>query len=384
MKREAYGDRLRQELAGVRVTPALRRRTLSAMKRKEMPLMKKKIPLALALLLAALLLGGAALAAAGYWGLLDFVGRYGGTYVPESSPAYIQQHVASWETERLTVNVREMYYDGYCLQAIVDVKPRDPGVLLVSGMYSTNDYLCNMRPDVTEQEDARTVAQYYREGGYETLLAVWPAITTDGDVHQSSFLQEDGTLTFYLETGYKDYQPVRETTLRLLIMTCIDPENDRMDRSLDERVSFPLTLTIPEGVAPVVYVCDVPQDFPEAGVRVDRLTVTALPLSLYAAIEYTAIDPERYALVADSLWFEFIDPNSTETLPALQRLDSGFSGEGGIEIIGEGRIRQFETLGVNELRDTYTLRIYDAWEKTRYESRAFPMHEVPGCGMTGE
>ena len=381
MTHEEYAARLRAELSGVHVSPALRRRTLSALEGKEQPIMKKKLSTALVIVLALLLLGGAALAAASHWGLMDFVSQYSGTHIPQNAPDYIQRSVAAWETETLSIDVRELYYDGYYLQAVVDVRPRDPGVLLVSGMYGTNDYYSNLRPDVTEQEDPRTVAQYYREGGYETLLAVLPAMTTDSDLSQSCFLQEDGTLTFYLEAGYKTYQAVRDTALRLLIMTCADPENDRMDRSLDERVTFPLTLTVPESIRPVTYVCDMPQVFPGAGVRVDRLTVTALPLSLYAAIEYTVIDPERYALLEDSLWFEFIDPDSTEMLPALQRLDSGFSASGSMEVIGEGRIRQSETLGVNELRGEYTLRAFDAWTKERYETRSFVMQETIGnCG----
>lgn len=376
MKREEYAARIRAELSGVHVSPALRSRTLSALEGKERPIMKKKLSTALVIVLALLLLGSAALAAASHWGLMDFVGQYSGAHVPQNAPDYIQRSVAAWETETLSIAVREMYYDGRYLQAVVDMKPRDPGVLLVSGMYSTNDYFCNLLPGVSDQEDSRTIAQYYREGGYEKLLVLLPAITTDGDVSQACSLQEDGTLTFYLEAGYREAQTTRDTELRLLIMTCADPENDRMDRSLDERFTFPLTLTVPEGVRPVTHVCDVPQEFPKAGVRVDRLTVVALPLSLYAAIEYTVVDPERYALLEDSLWFEFIDPDSPETLPALQRLDSGFSGSGSIEVIGEGRIRQSETLGINELRSEYTLRAYDAWEKTRYESRTFVMQEA--------
>lgn len=377
MKREEYAARLREELSAVHVPPALRSRTLAALQKKEEPIMKKKLTLVLITALIALLLGSAALAAAGHWGLLDFVGRYAAPHhIPEDAPAYIQQNVAAWETEDLTVSVREMYYDGYYLQAVVDVKPRDPSTLLVSGMFSTNDYYANLHPELTTEEDSRTIAQYYREGGYERLLVLSPAVTTDGETSQGVFLQEDGTLTFYLETGYNAPLPTRHADLRLLIQTCVDPEHDRMDRSLDERATFPLTLNIPEGVVPVTYVCDTPQEFPEAGVRVDRLTVVALPLSLYATVEYSVIDAERYALVEDSLWFEFIDPASTAASPVGQRLAGGFTGTGGVEIIGDGRFIQRETLGVNELHSEYTLRAFDAFTKDRYEARTFVMQEA--------
>jgi len=376
MKHEDYAARLQQELSQIHVPLELRRRILSALPAKEEPIMKKKLSTALIFALVALLLGTVALAAAGHWGLMDFVGRYASSHVPQDAPEYIQQNVAAWETETLTIAVREMYYDGRFLQAVVDVKPRAPRTLLVSGMYSTNDYYCNLLPDVTDREDSRTIAQYYRDGGYEKLLAVCPTVTNDGDASEDCCLQEDGTLTFYLEAGYREPQNVRDVTLRLLVMTCVDPENDKMDRSLDERVTFPLTLTFPEGVAPVTYICDEPQEFPEAGVRVNRLTIVALPLSLYATIDYSVFDEEKYIPLEDALWFEFIDPDSPETLPALQRLDGGFTSSGSMEVYGDGQFIQSETLGVNELHGEYTLRAFDAWTKERYESRTFIVHEV--------
>ena len=376
MKREEYAARLHEEMQRVRVSPALRQRTLTALRKKEVPIVKKKMTLALALLLATLLLGSVALAAAGYWGLLDFVGRYGGTHIPDNAPDYIQTDVAAFETEDLSIAVREMYYDGRYLQAVVDVKPRDPKTLLISGMYSTSDYYANLLPDVTDQEDSRTIAQYFRDGGYEKLLVISPVVTCENDAGQGCFLQEDGTLTFYLEAGYNEPQSTRDVELRLLIQTCTDPENNRMDHSLNEHVTFPLTLTVSEGVIPAVYVCDVPQDFPEAGIRVDRLTIEVLPLNIYATIEYSVIDEERYVPLEYALWLEFIDPDSPETLPALQRLDSGMTSTGGTEVVGDGRFIQRETLGVNELRDEYVLRAFDAWTKERYESCTFTMRQV--------
>ena len=376
MKRDEYSARLRQELQIIRVSPALRSRTLAAIEKKEKPIMKKKLTLVLAVALLTLLLGSAALAAASHWGLVDFVGRYSGAHVPQDAPAYIQQNVAAWETEELTISVSEMYYDGRYLQAVVDVKPRDPSTLLVSGMYSMNDYYANLLPDVDSQQDSRTIARFYREGGYGKLLALSPAVTCENDAGQDCFLQEDGTLTFYLEAGYEEPLDVRDVELRLLIQTCTDPENDHMDRALDKRIIYPMTLRVPEGVIPVTYICDEPQEFPEAGVRVDRLTVVALPLSLYTAIEYSVIDEERYAPLEDALWFEFIDPAVTAEFPVQQRLDGGFTGTGGIEVVGDGRFIQRETLGVNELHGEYTLRAYSAWTKDRYEARTFVMREA--------
>ena len=98
MTHEEYAARLRAELSGVHVSPALRRRTLSALEGKEQPIMKKKLSTALVIVLALLLLGGAALAAASHWGLMDFVSQYSGTHIPQNAPDYIQRSVAAWET----------------------------------------------------------------------------------------------------------------------------------------------------------------------------------------------------------------------------------------------------------------------------------------------
>lgn len=377
MKHEEYSVRLHEELEIVRVSPALRQRTLAALQGKEKTIMKKKLTMALAFALAALLLGSVALAAASHWGLMDFVGQYGGTHVPSNAPDYIQRNVAAWETETMSIILREMYYDGRYLHAVLDMKAHDPHTLLISGMYTPQDRMTSLNGQWEEDEgaDLRTIAQYWQDGGYDRLLAISPAVTCENDTAGACRLQEDGTLTFYLEAGYNQPQAVRDVELRLLIESYIDPMTSTMDSARD-RVTQPLTLTVPPDVAPVTYICDTPQEFPEAGVRIDQLTIEALPLSLYATIEYSVIDEERFEPLVDGLWFEFIDPESTETALALQRLDSGFTSTGSIGELGGGRFTQRETLGANELHDTYTLRAYSAWTKERYETRTFVMHEA--------
>lgn len=359
MTREEYADRLRQELAGVHVSPTLRHCTLSALKEKEQPIMKKKISTALVFVLVMLLLGTVALAAAGHWGLLDFVGRYGGSHVPSNAPDYIQKDVAAWETDALSVTVREMYYDGRYLQAVVDVKARDEKTLLVSDANTVQYTMTGVSDTSAERGDIGRV------------LAVSPVITSDEGISPSCRQQEDGALTFYIEAGYHDYQPGREVELSLLITPHRDPVTGAAD-SATEHLSFPLTLTVPAGVAPVVYVCNTPQEYPASGIRVEHLSIEALPLSLYATIQYSAMDEDQYALRDDALWFEFCDPVSMEAIPC------GLTFSGSVRTLEGRSFIQRCTLGVNDLHDEYALRLFNEWTRAYDETRFFRMQKVNG------
>ena len=80
------------------------------------------------------------------------------------------------------------------------------------------------------------------------------------------------------------------------------------------------------------------------------------------------------------MFFEFIEPNSTEAENANQRLNGGLTGGGTVSRL-DGRneeapeigtvYRQSDSLGLNELSEQYTIRAYNCWDKTRYESKTF-------------
>ena len=108
MKRDEFRMQLHRELDGVRVSPALRQQTIAAAQGKGEPIVKRKMTFALAAALMAVLLCAAALAAAGRWGMLDFVGRYQGSYIPEDAQDYVKTNVLTMENEWVTVTVREL------------------------------------------------------------------------------------------------------------------------------------------------------------------------------------------------------------------------------------------------------------------------------------
>ena len=121
-------------------------------------------------------------------------------------------------------------------------------------------------------------------------------------------------------------------------------------------------------------------DFPSVGVQVSNVTLTVTPLEIRYTLEYEITDLALYNQQKGGLWFEFIDPNSTETSPYAQRVSDGPAavGSGGRvdgrydlpDEIGT-RFCEIGSIGLDALGEQYTLRAYNAWDQTRYEQIAF-------------
>lgn len=389
MKREEYTARLHEEMQAVRVSPALRSRTLSAIREKENPIMKKKLTIALTFVLVTLLLGSVALAAASHWGLMDFVGRRTQTWLPDNAEAYFDSEVLIAETDAGILTVREVYYDGYRAHITMDLAPKDNKTLLVRDLFSMDDVVGNLfHYSLHEAEDdQRTIAQYFADGGYNSLWLTDIHPMQYDDYATDAVLNEDGTQTFYLWVQFSERQPTRPLDIELWLCQFSGPEAYDRSRYVFEhtKVSLPMTLTAHPEASGETYICDIPQEFPQAGVRVDRVVAEVMPLDIYARIEYTVIDQEAFDSLEGGLWFEFIDPTSSETSPNRQRLKTGLSTDGSIWGEPNGTFFiQRETLAANELHDEYTLRAYSAWTKDRYEARTFVMREVPGPEAVSE
>lgn len=395
MKREELSGALHRRMEGVQVSPRLRRQTLAAAQGKEgRPIMKKKFSAALAAALIIAALSAVALAAAGRAGMLDFLARYQGTYIPDDAGSYIQSDVATLEEDALTVSVRELYYDGRTARLMVDVTPKDEKTLLLGADCSMLDSWQNLAQPLDgswDEADTRTVLDVYRAGGYTSAcrVSLWTEEVAEGrtDGAMDFALGADGTLTIYLEQRYDSDLPGREIALVVDAIPFADPERDALDVSARRRVSQRLTMTAVQAAPTAqaetgVYVNAEPIVYESIGVRVDSVRIEVKPLELYATVEYTVIDRERYAQTDDGLWFEFIDPDSTAELPYEQRLADGLAA-GGSSYPADGdldtatRFVQQGTLGKNELRDSYTLRAFECWGKQRFETHTFEMIPAP-------
>lgn len=394
MRREEYAARLHREMENIRVSPELRQRTLSALRGQAIPAkkeagnpMKKKFAVVLIFAIVTLMLSGVALAAAGYWGVLDFVSG-SDTWLPEDAQTYFTDEVLITETDAGVLTIREVYYDGYRAHITADLTPKKANTLLVPARYDIHDGVGNLfRYTLAEAEaDRRTIAQFYEDSGYNDLWLADISAAQYAESLTDSILNEDGTLTFYLQLTCEERQPTREAELTFSLFHLDSPDQYDYARYVSERtkITLPLTLTVPDGTSSHIYVSDVPQEYPQVGVRVDRITVEVMPLDIYASIDFTVIDQAAYEKLDGGLWFEFIDPVSLEESYSRQRLKTGLSSDGSIGGDPDGTVFvQHETLSANELHDIYTLRAYDAWTKERYETCTFTMREIAQDELNG-
>lgn len=384
MNREVFASQLRRELSCAQVSPQLRRRVLDAALGKEHRVMKKKLSLGIILMMVLLLFCAAAIAVAHRAGILDFAGRYQNSYVPQNAQSYIQTGILTAENELVAATISELYYDGRIARMTVDLTPKDPTIMLLGPTMDVTDPWQNMTllSGSQEEADLRTVLDVFNEGGYAAIYSadawLWPI---SGDFPGGSgdhTLNEDGIFTQYCEIDFEDDQPQREVLFKLYLTPVpLSADSDIPRESII--LECPLTL---ESTEPgEVYGSTQPVAFPSVGVRIDQLLVEVKPQDLYVILDYTITDPEVYARMENGLWFEFIDPHSTAQAPYDQRLKGGMSGGGSVTgLDGDSqtatRFRQVETLGRNELHDTYTLRAYSAWSKERYETHAIPVEKL--------
>lgn len=391
MKKEAFASQLHDGLSDVRVSPWLRRRTLDAIQGKEPVIMKKKLSVGTVCALLILAIAAVALAAATHAGMFDFIGQYQGTYIPEDAQSYVQNDVLTLDNELVSVTLKELYYDGHVARMTVDVTPKDPHILLLGVDAALDDNwqnLVRLGRD-WDENDGRTIAEYAAQQGFTSAYVVnvyLDEVRNGGLVSGVADynLSEDGVLTHYAQSDFIDIQPARDTRLHVSLMPYSTPLGQNSVRTgspvnLEAPLTLDASLHTRQTDAPTAYESTEPIDFPNAGVRVDSLRIDVTAQELYVTIDYTVTDPNVYAATDCGLWFEFINPEISDAEPYKQRLASGLSGGGSVMPLDSEtpekatHFRQQETLGLNELRDTYTLRAYDAWEKNRYDTRTVEM-----------
>ena len=408
MKNDQVTNAMREAMHSVHVSPRLRARTLYAMRGKQERSyqMKRKISVVMACALIGVMLVTVALAVANHTGVLDFINMYDVT-LPENATDYVQTDVASAESDGLHAAVREAIYDGRRLRMVVDLSMDGEKPLLTAMDCALNDPFAWLHRDGSE-DGSRTVLDAYRSDGYTDLYYLATSISDgaeEGTMNSHSgdyMLQEDGTLTCYYEICFMDDLPQRSLTFSAQALPYVEADGETQpdsgangDSAADNAsgnaaveeeigmkldrdhpcakvdVSFDLTAT---EITEERYVSDAPVEYESIGVRVYQVTMTVKPLEIDYVISYTITDPEKYAVTDEGLWFEFIDPNSTEAEPSAQRLKAGSSN---LDAAGNADLTQVQeqsgTLALSELRDTYTMRAYECWNKQRFETHEIHM-----------
>lgn len=381
MKNDQVTNAMREAMHSVHVSPRLRARTLYAMRGKQERSyqMKRKISVVMACALIGVMLVTVALAVANHTGVLDFIKRYDVT-LPENVTDYVQTDVASAESDGLHAAVREAIYDGLRLRMVVDLRMNGEKPLLTAMDCALNDPWTFLNRTAANTE-ALTVLDAYRVDGYTELYYLSTSISDGAEEdtmnsYSGDFtLQEDGTLTCYYEICFMDDLPQRSFTFSSTAIQYVEKDGtmqlDRDHPIAKVDVSFDLTAT---EIAEERYVSDAPVEYESIGVRVDQVVMTVKPLEIDYVISYTITDPEKYAVTDEGLWFEFIDPNSTEAEPSAQRLKAGVTA---MDTAGNQDLTKVQeqdgSLALSELRDTYTMRAYECWNKQRFETHEIHM-----------
>lgn len=381
MKNDQVTNAMREAMHSVHVSPRLRARTLYAMRGKQERnyQMKRKISFVLACALLGAMLLTVALAVANHTGVLDFINMYD-VALPENATDYVQTNVASAERDGLHAVVREAIYDGRRLRMVVDLSMDGEKPLLTAMDCALNDPFAWLRRDGSE-DGSRTVLDAYRADGYTDLYYLATSISDgaeEGTMNSSSgdyMLQEDGALTCYYEICFMEDLPQRSLTFSAQALPYVEADGEmKLDRDHPRAkvdVSFDLTAT---EITEERYVSDAPVEYESVGVRVDRVTMTVKALEIDYVISYTITDLDKYAVTDEGLWFEFIDPNSTETEPSAQRLKAGLTA---MDTAGNADLTQVQeqdgSLALSEKADTYTMRAYECWTKQRFETHEIHM-----------
>lgn len=373
---------INHSLSGLQEDPWLAAKILAAAKGEEPVKKKLSAAMVLAVALICVTLSGAIAAALNAWGIISFASRHSDTFVPENAALSITQEHLAAETAHAVCTVCESCYDGKTLRLTANIAPKEK--VLLSGNFSLSDNADNLSPALPPD---MSIAEYALKH-YDGRIAEVALEPQDAETATNDFmLNGDGSATVYIECTYENEKQEREATLSLSYLPLkdtaakaflTDPEStDLYDVPRAETADLILSVRAVKNNA---LVCDQPLDFPSVGVRVNKVALTATPLEIRYTIDYTVTDAKLFAAQDEGLWFEFIDPDSKEKDPSAQRVPAGLTSNGSVERtdgndgqpVKEGAsFRQSDAIGLNALKEEYTLRAYNAWEKTRYEAATF-------------
>lgn len=369
-------------LSHVQADPWLTQRVLAHVKGEEPVVKKISASMIIAILLVILTLTGALATALNAWGIIDFVGKRPNVYIPPLYEESIKQENTVVEGDNLTCHIQQSYYDGKILRVTAQIIPKGDVLLLGESTYQHDTIECLFPNFDVEQSTVAAYALKHHEG---RMAEVVLGIDSDVDSSGGFRLNEDGSATLYLEAYFEDEQIDRGISLQLTYLPLIyipEAEWQTYDGSAYdffalESLFIPMTF---HASSVKKFVSEDSLDFPSVGVKVSNVTLTVTPLEIRYSLEYEITDLALYNQQEGGLWFEFIDPNSTETSPDAQRVSDGltFVGSSGrvdgrYDLPNELGTRYVEigSIGLDALGEEYTLRAYNAWNRTYYEQVTF-------------
>lgn len=348
----------------------------------EQPAPRRKMPAALVLALVAMLMVTAAVATS-QTGLLGLIQRMQYPDLPNEAQSYIQTDGTTLETEDFLVTIPEHYYDGRTLRTTVTVRPKEGRKLLYTNGIATYEpwqKLIQLDKLDVDPNDTRTLQDMF--SAFDKVHSVHLNLVCDGVVLQESgfisayytrdfaFDPETCTLTFFLQARFEEQLSQREMELKMTIY-----ENEDGMLVHHQRLLHSMTLTA--NTQREVYECTEPVIYPEAGVRIDKLTLQVLPQDIYYTIDYTILEWKESTFRAGhpAIWFSFCRTPPQKGVP-IDLLSSGLNSLHNYRPVEGMQYVQTGTLARSEFNDTCYIVARDMGRKIRYEANAFPVHLV--------
>lgn len=329
------------------------------------PVKKICFRLAAAVAMVCILSAGAALALTNTWGILDFLsGRRVEVKVLPEAADIVQRDVPQKgsQTELASFAAREAVFDGQNVYIIVDARPSDPGYLLLGPDASPSDPVGNMGPLFSGKTG--TIADYARENNKEMINT--SVVISGGNSSVDYLLEADGTLVYMLNGSYTGDSAASEMKLACAAAPFVSREGT-FELDMPNKKATTLSVTLKNSGTKETVTSTASAVYGDCGVRVDKVTLSGSAMAIYAEIEFTVIDREKFAETDDGLWFEFLDENG-------DRLPDGASSGGSAEAVDENHFIQKVSLQASEtLPGGIILRGYNCWEKNRYETHTFEM-----------
>ena len=371
---------LDRQLSPVEWTEADTHAVRLGMQEKGSPRRKLRAGLVLALLLV--LMGTAAVAGTQN-GLLGLIQRMQYPDLPNEAQSYIQTDDVTLETDDFLVTIPEHYYDGRTLRTTVTVRPKEGRKLLYTygvASYEPWQKLIQLDKLNVDPNDTRTLQDMF--SAFDKVHSVHLNLLCDGLVLQENdiipayftrdfaFDPETCTLTFFLQARFEEFLPQREMELKMTIY-----ENEEGMLVHHQRLLHSMTLTA--NTQPEVYECTEPVVFPEAGVRIDKLTLKVLPQDIYYTIDYTILEWKESTFRAGepAIWFDFCRSMPQKGKP-IDMLSIGLKGMSYYRQVEGMHFVQTGTFASSEQLNAYYLVARDMGRKIRYEANAFPVHLV--------
>lgn len=303
------------------------------------------------------------LAATNTWGILDFItGRGQARVLPEAADM-VQKDVAQsgGQTGFGSFEVREAIFDGKNVYLVIDVKPSNLKYLLLGPDASPLDPIGSLGPSFSDKSG--TIEEYANDNHLEMINT---SVGISGVNSVDYLLNEDGTLVYMLNGSYASSSLQATIEVDYAMAPFVRREGKMaIDAENIQRSTFLVALDN-SGVKAVA-TSTAPAAFNNFGVQVDKVTLFGSSMAVYADIEYSVIDDEKFARAKDGLWFDFVDERGNV-------LPSGAALWGGVEAFDETHFIQRTTLQAAEaLPAEISLRCFDFSEKDRYETQTLEM-----------